>query len=74
MPQFDSGAAKQIGRFSEGLLLRLLHLDTRPLAALGAAGLRDRGALGVSRWITDINDDQNLYTIQKLYAIQNICQ
>jgi hypothetical protein len=25
MPQFDSGAAKQIGRFSEGLLLRLLH-------------------------------------------------
>ena len=27
MPQFDSGAAKQIGRFSEGLLLRLLHRD-----------------------------------------------
>jgi APA family basic amino acid/polyamine antiporter len=26
MPQFDSGAAKQIGRFSEGLLLRLLHI------------------------------------------------
>ncbi len=26
MPQFDSGAAEQIGRFSEGLLLRLLHL------------------------------------------------
>jgi hypothetical protein len=25
MPQFDSGAAEQIGRFSEGLLLRLLH-------------------------------------------------
>jgi|SRR5450631_3352984 EAL domain-containing protein (putative c-di-GMP-specific phosphodiesterase class I) len=25
MPQFDSGAAKQIGRFSEGLLLRLLQ-------------------------------------------------
>jgi hypothetical protein len=25
MPQFDSGAAAQIGRFSEGLLLRLLH-------------------------------------------------
>jgi hypothetical protein len=27
MPQFDSGAAKQIGRFSEGLLLRLLQLS-----------------------------------------------
>jgi len=26
MPQFDSGAAEQIGRFSEGLLLRLLQL------------------------------------------------
>jgi hypothetical protein len=26
MPQFDSGAAKQIGRFSEGLLLRLLQI------------------------------------------------
>jgi hypothetical protein len=26
MPQFDSGAAEQIGRFSEGLLLRLLHM------------------------------------------------
>jgi len=26
MPQFDSGAAEPIGRFSEGLLLRLLHL------------------------------------------------
>jgi len=25
MPQFNSGAAEQIGRFSEGLLLRLLH-------------------------------------------------
>jgi hypothetical protein len=25
MPQFDSGAAEPIGRFSEGLLLRLLH-------------------------------------------------
>jgi hypothetical protein len=25
MPQFDSGAAEQIGRFSEGLLLRLLQ-------------------------------------------------
>ena len=25
MPQFDSGAAKQIGRFTEGLLLRLLQ-------------------------------------------------
>jgi hypothetical protein len=29
MPQFDSGAAKQIGRFSEGLLLRLLHLGLK---------------------------------------------
>jgi hypothetical protein len=26
MPQFDSGAAKQIGRFSERLLLQLLHI------------------------------------------------
>jgi TnpA family transposase len=26
MPQFNSGAAEQIGRFSEGLLLRLLQL------------------------------------------------
>jgi hypothetical protein len=26
MPQFDSGAAEQIGRFSEGLLLRLLQI------------------------------------------------
>jgi hypothetical protein len=26
MPQFDSGAAEQIGRFSEGLLLRLLQM------------------------------------------------
>jgi hypothetical protein len=25
MPQFNSGAAEQIGRFSEGLLLRLLQ-------------------------------------------------
>jgi hypothetical protein len=25
MPQFDSGAAEPIGRFSEGLLLRLLQ-------------------------------------------------
>jgi transposase len=29
MPQFDSGAAKQIGRFSEGLLLRLLQFKTQ---------------------------------------------
>jgi DNA invertase Pin-like site-specific DNA recombinase len=28
MPQFDSGAAKPIGRFSEGLLLRLLHIGS----------------------------------------------
>ena len=27
MPQFDSGAAEPIGRFSEGLLLRLLQLE-----------------------------------------------
>jgi hypothetical protein len=26
MPQFDSGAAEPIGRFSEGLLLRLLQV------------------------------------------------
>ena len=27
MPQFDFGAAEPIGRFSEGLLLRLLHTE-----------------------------------------------
>ncbi len=31
MPQFDSGAAEPIGRFSEGLLLRLLHRSIREL-------------------------------------------
>jgi hypothetical protein len=30
MPQFDSGAAEPIGRFSEGLLLRLLHSIDAP--------------------------------------------
>ncbi len=29
MPQFDSGAAEPIGRFSEGLLLRLLQFTIR---------------------------------------------
>ena len=59
MPQFDSGAAEPIGRFTEGLLLRLLHLPNpassqahvaqgrgrAPRFGGGIAGLsRDRGA------------------------------
>jgi len=34
MPQFNSGAAEQIGRFSEGLLLRLLHAIERTHGAV----------------------------------------
>jgi len=35
MPQFDSGAAEPIGRFSEGLLLRLLQMPViRSFAAV----------------------------------------
>jgi hypothetical protein len=35
MPQFDSGAAEPIGRFSEGLLLRLLQLNLQPSKPFG---------------------------------------
>jgi hypothetical protein len=34
MPQFDSGAAKQIGRFTEGLLLRLLQSNLSSIMLL----------------------------------------
>ena len=37
MPQFDSDAAEQIGRFSEGLLLRLLQFDTLRLRLITIA-------------------------------------
>jgi hypothetical protein len=36
MPQFDSGAAEQIGRFSEGLFLRLLHILRAARACLAS--------------------------------------
>ncbi len=36
MPQFDSGAAEPIGRFSEGLLLRLLQEIRQLLAAIAS--------------------------------------
>jgi hypothetical protein len=34
MPQFDSGAAEPIGRFSEGLLLRLFNFDAQLVDAV----------------------------------------
>jgi hypothetical protein len=41
MPQFDSGAAKQIGRFTEGLLLRLLQVHSS--LSRGQRSLREAG-------------------------------
>ena len=42
MPQFDSGAAEPIGRFSEGLLLRLLHNDLNVIESVEAAAALKR--------------------------------
>jgi hypothetical protein len=42
MPQFDSGAAEPIGRFSEGLLLRLLQKRARTWWIPALATFRER--------------------------------
>ncbi len=48
MPQFDSGAAEPIGRFSEGLLLRLLQI-LHSISELRRASKGASGALDVEQ-------------------------
>jgi hypothetical protein len=53
MPQFDSGAAEPIGRFSEGFLLRLLQF----LAVITPIGIHWTGYVAASSDATAIGLD-----------------